>query len=1476
MRKSLFSLIMCLMTVLSASAAITEQGGWYEAAYVKWSAVAGATDYYVYVKKAGGSYTKLDKELVRKYPSYFRADAVGLAAGSYQMKVVPVIGGTENASEAMESSAMTVVASDRNGFAHVGQSAGVGAYKNDGTLKDNARVLYVTANDAKTVSLDMQVDNKGKMETRTGLQDIIQAYEKAQETRPLAVRIIGTIKAADMDYFASAAEGLQVKSNGSKYIANLTIEGIGNDAAIHGFGILCRGISNVEFRNFAIMVCMDDCLSLDTDNKNVWIHNMDFFYGGTGGDADQAKGDGTVDIKGKSSHVTVSYNHFYDSGKCSLGGMKSETTDCWMTYHHNWFDHSDSRHPRIRTAFYHVYNNYFDGNAKYGVGVTMGGSAFVENNFFRNCKYPMLISKQGTDAQGDGTFSGEAGGVIKAYNNYVANAKQVLYYDGKQTDGAWDAVKASSRDENVTATAYTGGTPYNNAATTAAIAAVPASAIDAPEAVQAKVRDAVLGAGRMNGGDFVWKFNNAIEDPNYGVITELKSALVSYKSTLVGFANGTSISNGGATAEVLGGNGVGISQEQNDKVVPEWGASGDGPEEEDFEEDPYIASADDDMFWFGENAAQTTTYQSEGVITFTNGNGGGTSKFEKDFYTTTTSKGVTYTSDHVGAFNLAKSTAAGTADGGELIFYCPNGATTFKFNYLRSGDVYYTVSKSLDGKNYTTVNTTTKAKAGVATKDISSAVRDLESTSPVWIKITNASTGNLYIFGVQINQLGGSSATLTPSDLAVAKSEEALNIGDKAKVSYTTSSTSAVNFSSNAPTVATVDAEGNITAVGEGKATITVSQAKDATYKAGSATITVTVTDPRAKSTFALTSDATVNIKETETSQITTTGAAGNVTYSSSNTKIATVDEAGKITAVGAGSATITVTDPGNSTTKGGSASVTVTVTKDMAGKTFVKFPYDGKALTCTDPTLVTLASANGKNGLSVSYNGETITSGAKMESATVINITPTANAKVTLVFDLASKKLKIDDETYTTDANGLYTFTATGGTTYVLKKGDSMNLVGMLFDFGGSSSGGGDNPGGDTPGGDTPGGSTATAINFPTSTDGITAKGTTVMTATAISIKNSYSSKDSDGNPVYGNGVLLAVKGGFKKGDVVTFAGTIAVATDDASYATKVTTTAKLVTVDPTDESKITEVFKFGALTNTKESSATPADQTYTLDEDFSELWLVRDGSTTVNITKLVVSGTKDDPTPGPGPDPKPESADLINYQHEAAATAGITLSGTTAMSTAKITTNSVTANGIKLANGYTTDNVLNDNYIKLAVDGGFKKGDVVTIAGFFNNSDDTKMSAATLFVKDDSEAGYSVLFNTDKFINGRLVNDNPVEQTYTLEADADELYIGRNGNTATLIYTLKVTRPAATGGSGDVNGDGAVTMADANAVVNFVVTGKASANFDEKAADVNGDGKINKADADAIVNKYLLKEEPTDTMDGGSYEITLASKKY
>ena len=98
MKKLLFmSLLMMLCAVSShAAVSIIEQGGWFESAYVTWQKTAGL-EYNVYVSPAASdTWTLLDDELVREYPSYGRADALGLKAGSYKFKVVPLIMATRS------------------------------------------------------------------------------------------------------------------------------------------------------------------------------------------------------------------------------------------------------------------------------------------------------------------------------------------------------------------------------------------------------------------------------------------------------------------------------------------------------------------------------------------------------------------------------------------------------------------------------------------------------------------------------------------------------------------------------------------------------------------------------------------------------------------------------------------------------------------------------------------------------------------------------------------------------------------------------------------------------------------------------------------------------------------------------------------------------------------------------------------------------------------------------------------------------------------------------------------------------------------------------------------------------------------------------------------------------------------------------------------------------------------------------------
>ncbi len=508
------------------SVEITASYGGLETAFVTWKPVNNV-GYTVYYKSATENYKKVDNELIRRYNDYFRVDVLGLKVGEYQIKVVPYVSGKEEDGNATVVK-LSTSAHDREGFAFSSSSpnkTASGAYNEDGTLKANAQVLYITKDNINTIKLNVIKNSKNQTQEGVGLLDILYLRGKGYDKTPLAIRFIGTIKASDITWVTA-----NVKQDEFNYVAlkgcyNVTAEGVGSDATCFEWSFKVRAANNVEVRNFGFMLFKDDGVTIDTDNFNIWVHNNDFFYGSPGSDADQVKGDGSCDNK-QSSYITVSYNHFWDSGKVNLCGMKSETEENCVTYHHNWFDHSDSRHPRIRACTVHVYNNYYDGVSKYGIGVTTGSSCFAENNYFLNTKKPILSSKQGTDAKGTGTFSGEDGGIVKAYGNKFVGSQMPIDYSANAT--SFDCYTVANRNDLVPANVKTlqGGTTYNNFDTNGSMYKYTAdNAESVPQIVKAY-------AGRVNGGDFKWTFTDA-DNTSYTINTELKNKITNYKTSLI-------------------------------------------------------------------------------------------------------------------------------------------------------------------------------------------------------------------------------------------------------------------------------------------------------------------------------------------------------------------------------------------------------------------------------------------------------------------------------------------------------------------------------------------------------------------------------------------------------------------------------------------------------------------------------------------------------------------------------------------------------------------------------------------------------------------------------------------------------------------------------------------------------------------------------------------------------------------------------
>lgn len=381
----------------SAVDGITLCGGWFETAFAEWdSSKIGSNVTVSYKEHSASNYTNVDSQLIRGT----RVDIPGLKGNtSYDVK----ISGSSGTSECT----VTTMSYDRGGYAHWKQSAGIGAYNNDGTPKSGATILYVTDQTKDTVSYG------GK----TGLYNIMYSAKPQN----LIIRIIGAV---NVPAGARANDGSNNDGSHMLYLqnaSNVTIEGIGYDAHLVRWGFEIKRCSNIEVRNLYFNEYPDDAIGMSGSSDNmtnhVWIHNNSFgagkneFAGNGTVDDDKAHGDGTTDLKW-TEYVTISYNHYMGCHKTALVGGGTSHLQDWITYHHNWFDGTASRNPRARRAHVHVYNNYFKSNTDYGIGASYNSKIFSESNFFEGVKLPLNTVAMGSD---------QYSGTIKSYNDKLVN-----------------------------------------------------------------------------------------------------------------------------------------------------------------------------------------------------------------------------------------------------------------------------------------------------------------------------------------------------------------------------------------------------------------------------------------------------------------------------------------------------------------------------------------------------------------------------------------------------------------------------------------------------------------------------------------------------------------------------------------------------------------------------------------------------------------------------------------------------------------------------------------------------------------------------------------------------------------------------------------------------------------------------------------------------------------------------------------------
>jgi len=200
--------------------------------------------------------------------------------------------------------------------------------------------------------------------------------------------------------------------------SNTTLLGVGPDALLEHGMLLLSKVDNIILRNIHFSDAYDHFPAWDPQDNargewnseydavslrgatHVWVDHCSFSDGERPDhSASTALGrrmqhhDGLLDITQQSNYVTVSYNHFKEHDKTNLVGasdsQEADTGKLKVTFHHNLWEHTKERTPRVRYGQVHLYNNLYvaaTGVAyahSYSIGVGAQSHIYSENNVWQ-------------------------------------------------------------------------------------------------------------------------------------------------------------------------------------------------------------------------------------------------------------------------------------------------------------------------------------------------------------------------------------------------------------------------------------------------------------------------------------------------------------------------------------------------------------------------------------------------------------------------------------------------------------------------------------------------------------------------------------------------------------------------------------------------------------------------------------------------------------------------------------------------------------------------------------------------------------------------------------------------------------------------------------------------------------------------------------------------------------------------------------